>query len=359
MNRWAFFLLFAAFCAHASTLYTVDVGREGEASVTLSIEGGGSAEVLLPEDAHNFRIVGGEYVLGGESANVSAGRLGIATFSFSSNMLTGKDGGSWELRAYPPEGAETVIYMPAYASIGEFSVQPEKVSAQEQRAQLEFGKGAGGAPIRIIYALEEPEIMQEGEFPIWQALFAALVVLVAAREAAIRVRLPWGKNAERGGSGRHMGLAGSARGKAGLLKRGQAAAEEGGGKEAFGEGEEYFGGNAVRAREGKRAAYPEGGRAREGMNAPAGGAGGRVPTLEITEGKKEMMETFNKNDLLIVQYLLENGGKSARNILERKSGISKSSLSMAIRRLERRKILEVDRTSTTHFVKLAEYFLKM
>jgi len=85
----------------------------------------------------------------------------------------------------------------------------------------------------------------------------------------------------------------------------------------------------------------------------------REPSLEITSGKKEMMETFNENDMKIVNYLLANAGKSRRNELERKTGISKSSLAMALNRLEKRKIVQMDRTATTHFVKLTDYFLKL
>ncbi len=85
----------------------------------------------------------------------------------------------------------------------------------------------------------------------------------------------------------------------------------------------------------------------------------RKPSLEITSGKKEMMETFNENDMKIVNYLLANAGKSRRNELERKTGISKSSLAMALNRLEKRKIVQMDRTATTHFVKLTDYFLKL
>ncbi|HSB46638.1 MAG TPA: hypothetical protein VLD37_01390 [Candidatus Bilamarchaeum sp.] len=85
----------------------------------------------------------------------------------------------------------------------------------------------------------------------------------------------------------------------------------------------------------------------------------KQPSLDLTPGKKEMMETFNENDLVIVNFLLSVQGKSRRNELERKSGVSKSSLAMALNRLEKRKIVEIDRTSTTHFVKLSDYFLKL
>lgn len=83
------------------------------------------------------------------------------------------------------------------------------------------------------------------------------------------------------------------------------------------------------------------------------------PSLGLTPGKKEMMETFNENDRTIVNYLLGCNGKSRRNDLERKTSISKSSLAKAVNRLEKRKIIEIDRTATTHFIRLSDYFLKL
>jgi hypothetical protein len=84
---------------------------------------------------------------------------------------------------------------------------------------------------------------------------------------------------------------------------------------------------------------------------------GKKPSLDMTPGKKGMMETFNENDVLIVNCLLDSDGKMRRNELERKTLISKSSLAMALNRLEKRKVVEIDRTSTTHFVRLSDYFL--
>jgi hypothetical protein len=94
-------------------------------------------------------------------------------------------------------------------------------------------------------------------------------------------------------------------------------------------------------------------------NAPPPSDTPHQPDLALTVGKKAMMETFNENDLKIVGFLLANQGKSRRNELERKCGISKSSLSMALNRLEKRKMIEIDRTSTTHFVKLSDAFLRL
>jgi uncharacterized membrane protein len=96
---------------------------------------------------------------------------------------------------------------------------------------------------------------------------------------------------------------------------------------------------------------------------PASGARseekGAKPSLDMTSGKKAMMETMNENDRVIVGLLLGAEGKMRRNELERRSGVSKSSLAMALNRLEKRKIIGLDRTSTTHFVRLSDYFLSL
>lgn len=88
-------------------------------------------------------------------------------------------------------------------------------------------------------------------------------------------------------------------------------------------------------------------------------ASAKAATLDMTLGKKEMMETFNENDITIVRYLLSNQGRSRRNELERGCGLSKSSLAMALNRLEKRKIIDIDRGATTHFIKLSDYFLRL
>jgi uncharacterized membrane protein len=276
MNRTVFLLLFALSLSHASLTYTVDTGRSGFSSVILSAEAEAGAEVFLPEDASNFRIVGGSYSIVNDTAYIEAGKTGFVTFSFSSSMLTTKTSSGWKLQFFPPEGAAVHAYMPAYATMENSIPQPAKVYAENSRTLAEFSPAD---TVTVYYRLEEqPAPVPEDN--------TALYVLAAAILAAAAVI-------------------------AFALRRPKAAKHE-----------------------------PK-------------------PTLGMSPGKKEMMETFNENDLKIVDFLLENKGRSRRNLLERKTGISKSSLATALRRLEKRRIIEMDRTSTTHSVKLSDYFLKL
>jgi uncharacterized membrane protein len=284
MNKLYFLLLGLLLTSHASLTYTVDIDRSGFSSVTLSLEDEQEANITLPEDARNLRIVGGSYSKINDTALVRAGKTGFATFSFSSDALTSKTDSTWKLLFFPPARSTTLIYMPPYATVEDSFPQPRRVSAEDSRTLLETGHSKN---ITVYYRLEEqPLPVAESDMPAFYILAAAIVLASAAVVVSIILR---------GGT---------------LMPSRQKKAE-------------------------------------------------RKPTLGITAGKKDMMETFNGNDTKIVVFLLSNKGKSRRNELERETGISKSSLAMALNRLEKREVIEIDRTSTTHFVKLSERFLKL
>ena len=279
MNKMLFALLMLVSMAFASLTYTVDTDRAGFSSVTLALTNENSAEVPLPQDAQNFRIVGGTYEISNNTATISSGSSGITTFSFTSSTLTAKINSVWKLSFSPPQNSMVIVYMPAFAVIEQSDPQPIKVSSQDSRTSLEFDSSDA---VEVMYGLEEIPEAEGSGIPDANILIIAIVLAAAAIIIALIPR----------------------------QKLSSKPAE-------------------------------------------------KKPTMQMTSGKKEMMETFNENDKKIVNCLLRQGGKSKRNDLERKTGISKSSLAMAINRLEKRKIIEIDRGSTTHFVKLSEYFLKL
>lgn len=284
-----FFVLIVLSASFASYTYTVDVDRSGFASVTLSMEGGNAVNVSLPDDASNFRIVGGSYRIANNTALVVAGASGFTTFSFSTALFTAKADSGWKLLFSPPQGAEVRIYAPPYATIENVFPQPKSVSSEDSRLIIET---TSAKQVTVYYRLGEPPP------PPAQPDYMIVIIVTALLLVVVTV---------------------SAKGMQSIF--------------------------SARLQVTK-------------PSAPAGGAE-RPPTLEVTPGKKDMMETFNENDLKIVSYLLGSGGKCRRNELERKTSISKSSLTMALNRLEKRKIIEIDRTSTTHFVKLSDYFLRL
>ncbi len=293
MNRKHLLAFLMISCALSFCAYTLDVDRSGTAYATLSIGDGEQAEVPVPADAWGFRIVGGSYSLSNGTAYVSPGQSGFCTFSFSTSLLTSKSDGGWKLSFSPPQDSEAKVFLPTYATLENSFPQPDSVSSEGSRMQLEIPYSRS---VNVYYRLGEAPA-PDGAGAGWDFIIAATAILcVAAIAASLFLR-----------------------GRRNPLRHGQAA------------------------------------------QAPAAGTREQIaqPSLELTAGKREMMETFNENDKKIADYLLANAGRCRRNELERKSGISKSSLAMALNRLERRKIVEIDRTSTTHFVRLTDYFLRL
>jgi uncharacterized membrane protein len=279
MNKVVFFLLLMAFSAFASITYTVDLDREGDASVTASLVDEQAVIVFLPDDATNFRIAGGEYTTSNNTAVVVPGKTGLTSFSFSSSLLSEKAGSIWTLSFNPPENSITTVFMPPYSTIKNVSPSATRIFSDDSRIQINIDYSKR---ITVTYGLEDQPTPKTNDLQV-EYIILAVAILVAA------IIIFW------------------------VFRKEEAATQQ---KEAH-------------------------------------------ATLEVTEAKKQMMETFNENDKIIVDFLLEHGGKSKRNALERSVGISKSSLAVALNRLERRKIIEIDRSATTHYVKLNDYFLKL
>ncbi len=77
----------------------------------------------------------------------------------------------------------------------------------------------------------------------------------------------------------------------------------------------------------------------------------------ITINKRDsVIRTLSMNEKNIITTMLESQGGMKRSHLERKTGISKSSLAATLKNLERKKIIEVDRTFASHYVKFTEWF---
>lgn len=72
--------------------------------------------------------------------------------------------------------------------------------------------------------------------------------------------------------------------------------------------------------------------------------------------KNDFLKTLSQNEKVVVKILMENNGSMKRNELEKKSSLAKSSLANTLNILEKKKILTIDKTYTTHFVKLEGWF---
>lgn len=75
--------------------------------------------------------------------------------------------------------------------------------------------------------------------------------------------------------------------------------------------------------------------------------------------KNNVIKTLSNNEKKVVQILLDNNNEAKRSLIERESRIAKSSLASTLAQLENKNIIELDRTHTTHFVKLTEWFVRL
>jgi len=72
--------------------------------------------------------------------------------------------------------------------------------------------------------------------------------------------------------------------------------------------------------------------------------------------RPDVIKTLTKNEKLIVKILLENDGAMKRNKLEKLSKFAKSSLAHTLNMLERKNIIEIDKTYAAHYIKITRWF---
>lgn len=85
----------------------------------------------------------------------------------------------------------------------------------------------------------------------------------------------------------------------------------------------------------------------------------RKKISKASESKNNVIKTLSNNEATIVKIALDNEGNIKRNELERKSKIAKSSLASSLNNLEKKNILEIDKTYTSHFVRLTKWFTEL
>jgi len=74
------------------------------------------------------------------------------------------------------------------------------------------------------------------------------------------------------------------------------------------------------------------------------------------KNRENIMKTLSTNENKVIGILLKNKGGMKRSKLEKMSGIAKSSLASTLKNLERKKILQLDKTYTSHYVRLTKWF---
>ncbi|MFC2174955.1 MarR family transcriptional regulator [archaeon] len=75
----------------------------------------------------------------------------------------------------------------------------------------------------------------------------------------------------------------------------------------------------------------------------------------LTEGQKNVLKTLSDNEKKVMDFVVNNRGIK-RNVLERESGLAKSSLATTLAQLEKKKLVAVKREATVHYVDVTDWF---
>jgi uncharacterized membrane protein len=78
--------------------------------------------------------------------------------------------------------------------------------------------------------------------------------------------------------------------------------------------------------------------------------------LKKLENKQNIMRTLPTNENKIVEVLLKRKYGMKRSKLEKITKIAKSSLSSSLKNLERKNIIEIDKTYTSHYIRFTKWF---
>lgn len=80
---------------------------------------------------------------------------------------------------------------------------------------------------------------------------------------------------------------------------------------------------------------------------------------KISARQEQLLQTLTDNERKIIELMLASKKPVKRSFIEKKLELAKSSLAATLNNLERKKILEIDRTFSSHFIKLTEWFKKI
>lgn len=80
---------------------------------------------------------------------------------------------------------------------------------------------------------------------------------------------------------------------------------------------------------------------------------------KISGRKEQILQTLTENETKVIKALLASSKPLKRKMLARKLDLAKSSLAATLNNLERKKIIEIDKTYPSHLIKLQEWFKKL
>lgn len=275
-----------------STEYSVIVEENGNSLVLIALEGGGTYELMMPLDVSYPQVLNAIYVESASGVDVSVAEGEPATVAYQTSLLTEKDGGKWTLNM-KLESDTTQTMVSLPKKARIISTNPKAVySENEDSKNAVFNQAT---KINIEYTFE----------PTQASTTTLINILPPTTKQQITTTT--------------------------LVETKKEGLDEITSLTIFILG-------AIVALAIAAAAYIY------------------LKTKDSSNTLKKQMRTLSGNEYKIVDTLLKNEGGMKRNDLEKIASISKSSLALTLNNLERKNIIEVDRTNSTHYVEVTEWF---
>lgn len=290
---------------HASdTSYLVTVKENGEALVIVTINGTGLFRLPLQKDVDDIKVKGALYNIENRTAEISIGSVGKAIVLYKTSMLTSKSGEKWvlDMELIRTNYSKVVLNFPVDVLI-DSSVPKAFVEQSQYKKVMMEGKFSN---IHLEYSFKNQDMPE-------------LANLTATNSSEIQK-------------------------SQGLVVRDNLSAGKSDATNSL--VNPFTVGFGVVVLAGVSTVL---------VLRKKNDEANRDVTLTSTN-KQNIINTLPRNEEMIVNLLVENQGSMKRSLLEKKSRIAKSSLASSLHNLEKKNIVQVDRTFTTHFVKFTKWF---
>jgi uncharacterized membrane protein len=280
--------------------YIITVKDNGEALIIVTINGTGLYRINLQEDVSDIKVKGALYSMHNRTAEISIGSIGKAIALYKTSTLTSKRMDAWTLQfeAVKTNSTRITVNLPRDVRID--STEPEAFIEEDEYKKITFAGNL--TKIRLAYTFSDqglPTIQEEDK----RIVNTTSGTNITARKIKENITNP-----------------------------------------------------AVILAIGAVVALPLVYALKKRGNGTHHAAAEKTANNEASANKRVIIKTLPKNEESIVSLLLQNSGSLKRSMIEKQSKIAKSSLAGSLANLERKNIIEVDRTNTTHFVKFTKWF---
>ncbi len=266
--------------------------ENGNAIVIMKIEGNGTAAIPLQEDVQDVRVKGALYIMENNTLELSVGSAESAALLYTTSMFTAKEGDSWRFSMEAPENTISTSIALPNNTVLLSTTPPALINSTDF---LMLSWGAANN-IKASYTFKKPSPTEPRVTP----------------PAENRPETPPVEEEKRDESAPDYGM---------VIFLTFAVA-------AIASGIYIFQKKKV----------------------------SKITMEAGVKSRENIMKTLSENQRKVAEALLANSGQLRRSLLERQTGLGKSSLALVLRDLEKKNIIVVDRTFNAHIVKFTEWF---